>query len=188
MIVSNIQNDDRIILDIPRLNIEPVDYSSIIDKLPTISSPEQLYFPIGREPDVNDVFNDLSEMSHMLIGGSTGSGKTVFLHSMICSLLKTHPSPNDLKLIISSAGIENFVYSEGLSHLINGEIITSAKETINVIRTIVNDEFEARDKILSEVRAKNIIEYNQKSETKLPPIVAVIADQLSNKKGKNSIL
>ena len=188
LIVSNIHNDDRIILDIPRLNIDPVNYSSIIDKLPKITSPEQLFFPIGREPDGNDVFRDLSEMPHMLIGGSTGSGKTVFLHSMICSLLKTHPSPDDLKLIISSAGIEDFVYFEGLKHLINGEIITSAKETVNVIRTIVNNEFEARAKILSDVRAKNIIEYNQKSDIKLAPIVVVIdefadiADQLSNKK------
>lgn len=188
LIVSNIQNDDRIILDIPRLHTDPVNFKSIISKLPKITSPEQLYFPIGREPDGNDVFKDLSEMPHMLIGGSTGSGKTVFLHSMICSLLMNHPTADDLKLIISSAGIEDFVYFEGLPHLINGKIITTAKETVNVIKTVVNDEFERRAKILSDVRAKNIIEYNQKSDIKLPPIVIIIdefadiADQLSNKK------
>ena len=188
LIVSSMENTDRIILDIPRLNIDPVDFKSIINKLPNVVSPEQLYFPIGREPDGNDVFKDLSEMPHLLIGGSTGSGKTVFLHSMLCSMLKTHPNPDDLKLIISSAGIEDFVYFENIPHLLNGKLITTAKEAVEVIKTIVNDEFEARAEILISLKAKNIIEYNQKSNIKLPPIVIIIdefadiADQLSNKK------
>lgn len=192
LIISAINNDDRIILDVPRQEFDEVNYESVQDKFTVVDSPEKLPFPIGREPNGNDVIKDLSEMPHMLIGGSTGSGKTVFLHAMICSLLLSHPNSEDLKLVISSAGIEDFVYFDGIPHLLNGKIITSANETVEVIKTIVNEQFEKRAAILAEARCKNIIEYNQTHENKLPSIVVIIdefadiSDQLQNKKEKEA--
>lgn len=192
LIISSINNDDKMILDVPRLEFDEVNYESVQDKFKLVDSPEKLPFPIGREPNGNDVIKDLSEMPHMLIGGSTGSGKTVFLHAMICSLLLSHPKCDDLKLVISSAGIEDFVYFEDLPHLLNGKIITTANETVDVIKNIVNEQFEERANILAEARCKNIIEYNESHKEKLPAIVVVIdefadiSDQLQNKKEREA--
>ena len=192
LIVSTINNDDKMILDVPRLEFDEVNFESIESKILPVDSPEKLPFPIGREPNGNDVIRDLSEMPHMLVGGSTGSGKTVFLHAMICSLLLEHPKSSDLKLVISSAGIEDFVYFEGIPHLLNGKIITTASETVEVIKSIVNDEFEKRANVLAEARCKNIIEYNETHEEKMPPIVVIIdefadiSDQLQNKREKEA--
>ena len=192
LIVSPIYNDDRLILDVPRTDSDEVLFKSIMDKFPEVESPEKLPIPIGREPNGNDIIKDIGEMPHMLVGGSTGSGKTVFLHSLICALLLSHPNSEDLKLVISSAGIEDFVYFEGIPHLLNGEIITTASDTVEVIKSIVNDEFEKRAQILAEARCKNIIEYNESHSVKMPPIVVIIdefadiSDQLQNKKEREN--
>ena len=97
-----------------------------------------------------------------------------------------------MKLVISSAGIEDFVYFEDLPHLLNGKIITTANETVDVIKNIVNEQFEERANILAEARCKNIIEYNESHKEKLPAIVVVIdefadiSDQLQNKKEREA--
>jgi len=189
LIVQTVLNSNEIILDVPRLKKDSVLYSSIVDRLPNITSPEQLFFPIGKTPEGEDIIGNLGELPHILVGGSTGSGKTVFLFTLLASLIRSHPNKEELKLVLSSAGIEDFIHFEGLPHLINGKIIDSAKETVVIIQTVVNEEFEKRAGILSAARVSNIIEYNRKVEVKdrLAPIVVVIdefadiADQFSKK-------
>ena len=189
LIVQTVLNSNEIVLDVPRLKKDSVLYSSIVDKLPNIASPEQLFFPIGKTPEGEDIIENLSELPHILVGGSTGSGKTVFLFTLLASLIHSHPTKKELQLVLSSAGIEDFIHFEGLPHLINGKIIDSAKETVEIIQTVVNEEFERRAGILSAARVSNIIEYNKKVEKndRIAPIVIVIdefadiADQFSKK-------
>ncbi|MCC3372226.1 FtsK/SpoIIIE domain-containing protein [Cohnella sp. REN36] len=192
ILIQVIHNSDEIILDIPRLQREQVLYSEVVKKLPVTTSPEKLYFPIGRTPDGRDIIKDLGEMPHILIGGSTGSGKTVFLFTMLASLIKTHPTEKELQLVLSSSGLEDFVHFEGIPHLVGGKIISDAQEATEVIKNVVYTEFERREKILSDARVANIIQYNQKFEEKLAPMVVVIdefadlSDQLEKKKDKEA--
>ncbi|MFZ3173086.1 MAG: FtsK/SpoIIIE domain-containing protein [Carboxydocellales bacterium] len=192
ILVQNIRNSDEIILDIPRLQREQVLYSEVVKKLPAAYSPEKLFFPVGRTPDGRDIIKDLGEMPHMLIGGSTGSGKTVFLFTMLASLLKTHPTEKELQLVLSSSGLEDFIHFEGLPHLVGGHVISDAQEATEVIKNVVFTEFERREKILADARVANIIQYNEKFENKLAPMVVVIdefadlADQLEKKKDKDA--
>ncbi|MCI3918739.1 hypothetical protein MO973_00630 [Paenibacillus sp. TRM 82003] len=192
ILIQLIHNSDEIILDIPRLHREQVLYSEVVSKLPMTASPEKLYFPIGRTPDGRDIIKDLGEMPHILIGGSTGSGKTVFLFTMLASLLKTHPTEKELQLLLSSSGLEDFVHFEGIPHLVGGKIISDAQEATEVIKNVVFTEFERREKILADARVANIIQYNQKFEEKLAPMVVVIdefadlSDQLEKKKDKEA--
>ncbi len=192
ILIQVIHNSDEIILDVPRLQREQVLFSEVVGKLPDTTSPEKLFFPIGRTPDGRDIIKDLGEMPHILIGGSTGSGKTVFLFTLLASLLKTHPTENELQLLLSSSGLEDFVHFEGLPHLVGGKIISDAHEATEVIKNVVFTEFERREKILADARVANIIQYNQKFEVKLAPMVVVIdefadlSDQLEKKKDKEA--
>lgn len=192
VLVQSVINSDTLILDIPRLSREMVSFMEVIERLPVVDSPEKLYFPLGRTPEGKDIIKDISELPHLLVGGSTGSGKTVFLFTMLAALLKTHPTSNELQLVLSSSGLEDFIHFEGLPHLVGGKVISDAEEATELIKNVVFTEFERREKILADARVANIAQYNQKFETKLAPMVVVIdefadlADQLETKKDKEA--
>ena len=153
---------------------------------------KDLLFPLGRTPNGKDLIEDLSQMPHMLVGGSTGSGKSVFLFSMLAALLMTHPEKEDMQLILSSSKLEDFIHFEGLPHLYSGRIISDATEATKVIKEVIFEESERRGRLLAEARVANIVEYNKKVAEKLAPIVVVIdefadlADQLETTKEKNA--
>ena len=192
VIIQPVLNSDELLLDVPRLQREQVLFKDVIAKLPEVTSPEQLYFPLGRTPDGKDLIENLAEMPHMLVGGSTGSGKSVFLFTLLASLLMTHPKKEDMQLILSSSKLEDFVHFENLPHLYAGKIIADATEATEVIKDVVFKESERRGNLLVDARVANIVEYNKKVEEKLAPIVVVIdefadlADQLESTKEKNA--
>lgn len=192
ILVQQVHNSDTLILDVPRLNREMVSFSEVVKKLPAVDSPEKLYFALGRTPEGKDIIKDISELPHLLVGGSTGSGKTVFLFTMLAALLKTHKTPDELQIVLSSSGLEDFIHFEGIPHLVGGKIISDAEEATELIKGVVFEEFERREKILTDARVANITQYNQKFTPKLAPMVVVIdefadlADQLETKKEKEA--
>ena len=192
VIIQQVPNSDELLLDVPRLQREKVLFRDVINKIPEVTSPEQLFFPLGRTPNGKDLIEDLGQMPHMLVGGSTGSGKSVFLFSMLASLLMTHPNKEDMQLVLSSSKLEDFIHFEGLPHLYSGNVISDATEATKVIKDVIYEESERRGRLLAEARVANIIEYNKIAEKKLSPIVVVIdefadlADQLETKKEQNA--
>ena len=192
VLVQNIPNSDESYLDVPRLKREKVLFSEVIGKINPITSPEQLYFTLGRTPDGKDVFKNLAECPHLLVGGSTGSGKTVFLFTLLSSLLLSHPSPKDMQLVLSSSGLEDFIHFEGLPHLVGGKVFSDATETMNTIQNVVFQEFSRRQELLANARVENIARYNETHEEKLAPMVVVVdefadlTDQLGNRREKES--
>lgn len=192
VIIQQVPNSDELLLDIPRLQREQVLFKDVIPAIPAVTSPEQLYFPLGRTPNGRDLIEDLSQMPHMLVGGSTGSGKSVFLFTMLASMLMTHPKKNEMQLILSSSKLEDFIHFEGLPHLYSGKIISDAAEATRVIKEVIFEESERRGRLLAQERVANIVEYNKKATEKLAPIVVVIdefadlADQLETTKEKNA--
>lgn len=192
VIIQQVPNSDELLLDVPRLQREKVLFKDVINSIPAVTSPEQLFFPLGRTPNGKDLIEDLSQMPHMLVGGSTGSGKSVFLFAMLAAMLLTHPKKEDMQLILSSSKLEDFIHFEGLPHLYSGRIISDAAEATKVIKEVIFEESERRGRLLAEARVANITEYNKKSTEKLAPIVVVIdefadlADQLETTKEKNA--
>ena len=192
VIIQQVPNSDELLLDVPRLHREKVLFKDVISSIPAVTSPEQLFFTLGRTPNGKDLIEDLSQMPHMLVGGSTGSGKSVFLFTMLASMLMTHPKKEDMQLILSSSKLEDFIHFDGLPHLYSGRIISDATEATKVIKEVIFEESERRGRLLAEARVANIIEYNKKVTEKLAPIVVVIdefadlADQLETTKEKNA--
>jgi len=125
-------------------------------------------------------------MPHLLGGGTTGSGKTMFIYTMLLSFLLRHPEVADLDLIISTAKGEDFTYFANLPHLQGRGIITDPTAAVALISSLVAKEFEERGRRLQEVGCRDIGEYNRKAAVPLHPIVVVVdevadlADQFTN--------
>jgi DNA segregation ATPase FtsK/SpoIIIE-like protein len=128
----------------------------------------------------------------LLVGGSTGAGKSVFLYTLLCAIIKTHPKADDCQILLASSKGEDFVFFEGLPHLVAGRVITDAAEMIEMFRTNVLEETMRRSNILKAAKKRDLTSYNEKAEEKLAPFVVVVdefadlTDQLTTNADKNA--
>jgi S-DNA-T family DNA segregation ATPase FtsK/SpoIIIE len=133
---------------------------------------------LGKDVSGSPVFADLAKMPHLLVAGSTGSGKTVQLNSLILSLIYKN-SPEFLRFILIDPKRVEFSAYAGLPHLL-APVIFDASQTINALRWLIG-EMERRFDKLAEVKARDIISFNSKAEKgeHLPYIVLII-DELAD--------
>jgi S-DNA-T family DNA segregation ATPase FtsK/SpoIIIE len=142
---------------------------------------------LGKDIVGNAVVAELERMPHLLIAGATGTGKSVALNSMICSFLYKS-SPSEIKLIIvDPKRIELSTY-DGIPHLIT-PVVTNVKKATNALFWAVQ-EMEQRYKLLSERKARNISQYNNKIEkmesppsdegSKKLPYIVIVIDELAD--------
>jgi len=142
--------------------------------------PSPLCFVLGRDVSGNPAFADLARMPHLLVAGATGTGKTIFLNSLILSLVYRN-SPKILKFIlVDPKRVEFPVYSD-LPHNLT-DVIFDVQKTINALRWLV-EEMERRFKTLASFKARDIFSFNKISiEKKIPPMpyIVLIIDELAD--------
>ncbi len=149
--------------------------------------PMSLTLALGKDVSGFPIYTDLTKMPHLLVAGSTGTGKTIFLNSLISNLLyqPTTPiksaSPDNLRFImVDPKRVEFSVYSN-LPHLLC-PIIYNASQTINALKWLTG-EMERRFEILSQEEARNILSYNEKMNKKRKPtlpFIVLIIDELAD--------
>lgn len=125
---------------------------------PEFSSMPPLFFPIGKDVMGEPEFADLERMPHLLVAGATGAGKTVFLNSLILSLLWRNP-PDILRFVLIDPKRVEFTQYKGLPHLICSPIIQNSK-VVPIIKWLI-EEMEARFSILHNSGQRDIISYNE---------------------------
>ena len=139
-----------------------------------------LVFPIGRKINGEVLFADLAKMPHLLIAGTTGSGKSIFIHNILISLLMKN-TPETLNLIlIDPKRVELINYSD-LPHLIMNPVVET-KKTLAVFNWLI-EEMEERYKFLQETKSRDIDSYNQKQinkKEKIMPRIVVAIDELAD--------
>ena len=135
-----------------------------------------LAFAIGKDISGQPIVGNLAKMPHLLIAGTTGSGKSVMTNTLITSMLY-HNSPADLKLIIVDPKQVEMAAYEGIPHLL-APVITGVSEALSAMQWAVK-EMEQRYTIMKDARVKNIADYNAKMARENTP--AVIADEDGNK-------
>jgi S-DNA-T family DNA segregation ATPase FtsK/SpoIIIE len=157
-ILAPIPGKSVIGIEIPNLKREQVFLKEVIDNEAFLESSFRLPIALGVNFVGAPVVADLTRMPHLLIAGTTGSGKSVALNAMICSiLLKAHP--DDLKfLMIDPKRLELSSY-EGIPHLIH-PVVVDPKKASQVLRWTV-EEMERRYRILNDLKAKSIDAYNE---------------------------
>jgi DNA segregation ATPase FtsK/SpoIIIE, S-DNA-T family len=186
-IVAPIPGKAVIGIEVPNAERETVRFKELVVDDSFTESKSKLTLCLGKSIEGNPVAAALEKMPHLLIAGATGSGKSVALNTMIGSFLyKT--GPEDVKLImIDPKRIELSIY-DGIPHLIT-PVVTDVKKATNALHWAVK-EMERRYQLLSDKRARNLQQYNNKiakqkktadgkPESKLPLIVIII-DELAD--------
>ena len=160
-IVAPIPGKAVIGIEVPNTNREMVRFKDIVASTAFEKSTSRLTLCLGKDIVGNPVVAELEKMPHLLIAGATGTGKSVALNAMICSLLYKS-KPDEVKIImVDPKRIELSSY-DGIPHLIT-PVVTSAKKATNALFWAVR-EMEKRYELLSEMKARNVQQYNQKIE------------------------
>ena len=171
--IDNVAGENYVGLDLERPRRQVVPLLPAIEALP-IPGHAQLPIAVGVAPDGAQVHLDLVQLPHILVAGSTLSGKTVFLHAVLLSLIAKLP-PERLELIIVDPKATDFVLYNGLPHLRGGRVVTEAEDAIQQLRMLTNDEMRERTAVLQQARLPNLSEYNAKYQASpMRPIVVVI--------------
>lgn len=189
LLISALPSTDEIALDIPRSHQDAIPLSRGLSRLGTVSSWEQMPIPIGVTPEGEDIVRDLGRMIHLLIGGTTGSGKTRLLLGLLVALVTTHPDPASLRILLSTSKPEDFSFFRGLPHLETGSVVSEASEAIRLLEGSVAQCLNDRGRILEATGCVNIQDYNLcHPHSRLAPLVVVVdefadlADQLGGQK------
>jgi S-DNA-T family DNA segregation ATPase FtsK/SpoIIIE len=158
-VVEVIPGKSVIGLELPNKNRDMVRLSEVISCEAFQSAESALTMVLGADISGKPVIVDLAKMPHLLVAGTTGSGKSVGVNVMILSLLYKS-SPDDVRMIMIDPKMLELSVYEGIPHLLS-EVVTDMKEAANALRWCVG-EMERRYKLMSALGVRNLKGYNQK--------------------------
>ena len=150
-------------VEIPNARSADVRMRGIIESQEWKRAEEPLTFAVGKDISGKSVVANLAKMPHLLIAGTTGSGKSVMTNTLISSLLYRN-APSDLKLIIVDPKQVEMAQYEDIPHLLT-PIITSTEKALSAMKWAVN-EMEKRYSLMAEKKVKNIGDYNARVVSK----------------------
>ena len=174
--ISTIPGSNTIGIELPNTYRENVYLSEIVSSNSFSGKQAKLPIALGKNISGLAVVGDLASMPHLLIAGTTGSGKSVCINTIILSLLYKH-GPDKCKFILIDPKMLELSAYEGIPHLLC-PVITEAKKAASVLGWVVK-EMENRYKLMTRVGVKNIDGYNAKNKISMPYIV-VIVDEMSD--------
>ena len=174
--ISTIPGSNTIGIEIPNNFRESVYLKEIITNINFLKKDFKLPIALGKNISGIPVIGDLSSMPHLLIAGTTGSGKSVCINTIILSLLFRH-TPEKCKLILIDPKMLELSTYEGIPHLLC-PVITEAKKAASVLGWVVK-EMESRYKLMTREGVRNIDSYNSKHKLPMPYIVVVV-DEMSD--------
>ncbi len=174
--ISTIPGSNTIGIEIPKTLSENVFLSEVISNSGFKKKDTKLPIALGKGISGLPIAGDLSTMPHLLIAGTTGSGKSVCINTIILSLLYKH-TPEKCKFILIDPKMLELSTYEGIPHLLC-PVITEAKKAASVLGWVVK-EMENRYKLMTKVGVRNIDGYNEKHKISMPYIV-VIVDEMSD--------
>lgn len=172
-LIENLPGENYVGIDLERPERQIVPLASALAALP-VAGELSLPLAVGVRPDGTKVILDLVQLPHLLVAGSTMSGKTVFLHAVILSLLAQH-APAQLELVLIDPKATDFIFYNGLPSVRGGVVITEPTDAIHALEHLVSHDLPERTRILQGARCPNLRDYNAANPTApLRPIVVVI--------------
>jgi len=174
--IATIPGRSTIGIELPNSTRENVYLSEILSNTDFNKKDIKLPIALGKNISGISVVGDLASMPHLLIAGTTGSGKSVCINTIILSLLYRH-TPDKCKFILIDPKMLELSAYEGIPHLLC-PVITEAKKAASVLGWVVK-EMESRYKLMTKVGVRNIDSYNSKHTLSMPYIVVVV-DEMSD--------
>ena len=174
--ISTIPGSNTIGIELPNNSRENVYLSEILNNSDFKKRDIKLPIALGKSISGYPIVGDLSSMPHLLIAGTTGSGKSVCINTIILSLLYRH-TPDKCKFILIDPKMLELSTYEGIPHLLC-PVITEAKKAASVLGWVVK-EMESRYRLMTKEGVRNIDGYNAKHKLPMPYIVVVV-DEMSD--------
>ncbi len=163
-------------IEVPNVEISHVSMREVLDSDPFRKIKSNLRFTIGKDVAGKPVAADLSAMPHLLIAGTTGSGKSVCVNSILTCLLLNN-TPADLRLVLVDPKRVELTNYNGIPHLL-APVVVDTERVIGALQWLQR-EMDARYHRFSAEGARNIQDYNSKHSERLPYLIAVI-DELAD--------
>ncbi len=175
-------------IEIANRETSPVSFREVLEKVPKSLDGSKLLCPLGKNIMGNVIWCEINKTPHLLVAGSTGSGKSVCINGIICSILM-RAKPDEVKLVMVDPKKVELSGYNGVPHLMR-PVVTDPKEASVALSKIVA-EMERRYDTFSETKTKNIATYNdyvEKKNKNLPPdeqikkmpFIVVIIDELAD--------
>lgn len=178
ILIEHIKGTSYISVDVPFADSGKT--ISLMDHLDLLDNTEgRLNVIAGQMPDGTYDVLDIADAPHMLIAGTTGSGKTIFLQSMLVSLLHQF-SPDEMELLIVDPKQTDFIFFDGLPHLYGGKVVIDAEEALEMLQRLNTVDKEQRTEALRACRSKDIDSYNAKNPNNRMKRIVVIIDEYSD--------
>ena len=174
--ISTIPGSNTVGIELPNTTRENVYLSEILSNADFKKKEIKLPIALGKNISGIPLVGDLSSMPHLLIAGTTGSGKSVCINTIILSLLYRH-TPEKCKFILIDPKMLELSTYEGIPHLLC-PVITEAKKAASVLGWVVK-EMESRYRLMTKEGVRNIDGYNLKHKLPMPYIVVVV-DEMSD--------
>ena len=174
--ISTIPGSNTVGIELPNLSRENVYLSEILNNSNFKNREIKLPIALGKNISGVPIVGDLTSMPHLLIAGTTGSGKSVCINTIILSLLYRH-TPDKCKFILIDPKMLELSTYEGVPHLLC-PVITEAKKAASVLGWVVK-EMESRYRLMTKEGVRNIDGYNIKHKLPMPYIVVVV-DEMSD--------
>jgi len=164
-------------IEVPNITPEIVPLKSILTSSVMQKANSKLALALGLDVSGQPVVDNLPRMPHILIAGSTGSGKSVAINSFIATIL-FRATPAEVKLILVDPKIVELSNWNGIPHLLS-EVITNPEKVLSALRWAIT-EMEKRYKLFAEVGARNIDMYNELSGFQALSSIVIIIDELAD--------
>jgi S-DNA-T family DNA segregation ATPase FtsK/SpoIIIE len=174
--IATIPGSNTVGIELPNASRENVYLSEILNNTEFKRKEVKLPIALGKNISGNSIVGDLTSMPHLLIAGTTGSGKSVCINTIILSLLYRH-TPDKCKFILIDPKMLELSTYEGIPHLLC-PVITEAKKAASVLGWVVK-EMESRYRLMTKEGVRNIDGYNTKHKLPMPYIVVVV-DEMSD--------
>ena len=158
-IVEVIEGKDTIGIEVPREDRQPVLLSEVLSSKTYDESKSPITVALGKDISGSAIVSDLASMPHLLVAGTTGSGKSVAINSMLISILYK-ASPEQVRMILIDPKMLELSVYEDIPHLL-APVITDMKEASSGLRWCVN-EMERRYKLMAHLGVRNLNGYNKK--------------------------
>ncbi len=167
-------------IEVPNRKRAKITFGSLIRNKEFFET-SALSFAVGKDVGGEIIYADLAKMPHMLVAGSTGSGKTIFLNTFLFSLIYKN-SPDDVRIVLVDPKRVEFSLYGNIPHLLS-PVIYNGERAANALNWLIG-EMERRFKVLSEVGSRNISSYQEvcKKNDKLErmPYIVVVVDELAD--------
>lgn len=164
-------------IEIPNVKQANVGLRTILESNEAKQISSRLILPLGQGVNGHPVIADLTKMPHLLVAGSTGSGKSVAINAFISSLL-FHNSPSELKLILVDPKFVELTGYNGIPHLLT-PVLTENEKVVSALKWSTA-EMDRRYKLLATAGARNITAYNENAGFQALPYIVIIIDELSD--------